>query len=65
MRVFIDYKKKSYEFDVKESMTVGELKDMAAATCPITHLPMTRRSSPSRTSSYENNYRGEAAAAIC
>ena len=33
MRVFVDYRKKTYEFDVKESMTVGEFKDLIAPTC--------------------------------
>ena len=65
MRVFIDYKKKSYDVDVQESMTVGELKDMVATTCLILHMPITSRSSPACTSSHENHYRGEAAAAIC
>ena len=35
MRVFIDYRKKSYEFDVKESMTVNELKELIANECHL------------------------------
>lgn len=33
MRVFVDYRKKSVEFDVKETMTVGELKERIESEC--------------------------------
>ena len=33
MRVFVDYRKKSVEFDVKETMTVSELKDRIESEC--------------------------------
>ena len=35
MRVFIDYRKKSYTFDVKETMTIGEFKQLVAKDCRI------------------------------
>ena len=33
MRVFVEYKKKTYEFDVKESMKIGEFKELVAKEC--------------------------------
>ena len=33
MRVFVEYRKKSVEFNVKETMTVGELKEQIESEC--------------------------------
>ena len=33
MRVFVEYKKKIYEFDVKESMKIGEFKELVSKEC--------------------------------
>ena len=54
MRVFIDYRKKSYEFDVKESMTVNELKELIANECMVPHFEITDRPPHQSTSSTED-----------
>ena len=33
MRVFVDYRKKSFTFEVKETMTIGEFKQSIAGEC--------------------------------
>ena len=54
MRVFIDYRKKSYEFDVKESMTVDELKELIANECIILPFEITDRPPYQSASSTED-----------
>lgn len=33
MRVFVEYRKRSIEFDVKETMTIGEFKNAVEKQC--------------------------------
>ena len=54
MTVFIDYRKKSYEFDVKESMTVNELKELIANECMVPHFEITDRPPHQSASSTED-----------
>lgn len=50
MRVFVDYHKKSVEFNVKEAMTVGELKERIESECMEVVLDLSRSASHQGTS---------------
>ena len=65
MRVFVDYRKKTYEFDVEESMTVGAFKDLIAPTCSLECATVTPRPSHQGASSAEDDIVGQAAFAFC